>query len=291
MINEVKRLIDLGYSERNIAKELNVSRDKVKSILRKNNIKTNHKVCTVDVNDYAKRFNQFYEGKFLFVGEYKNKDAPIKIKCVKCGVIEIRNASSLRNKSNIECDYCNKLERISKENFNTNRKNLINVLKKVSRLKEKEQKELQKQLDYQNSLKEYECIYCGNKFMSDRYKKYCSNKCSKKSNEYHKTARRREMIKSNGHYDWSISIPKLIKRDKVCKLCGKAIDITDIKEAKGTKIAGDNYPSIDHIIPVSKGGTHTWDNVQLAHRGCNTIKNNKTDVIARAGKIQLSLNV
>lgn len=37
--------------------------------------------------------------------------------------------------------------------------------------------------------------------------------------------------------------------------------------------------------------THTWDNVQLAHRGCNTKKNNKTDVICRVGKAQLSLNL
>ena len=48
-------------------------------------------------------------------------------------------------------------------------------------------------------------------------------------------------------------------------------EITDI----GTMIAGDNYPSIDHIIPISKGGTHQWNNVQLAHRKCNRMKSNK----------------
>ena len=41
-----------------------------------------------------------------------------------------------------------------------------------------------------------------------------------------------------------------------------------------TFISGNNYPSIDHVIPVSKGGTHTWDNVKLAHRHCNTMKSN-----------------
>ena len=44
---------------------------------------------------------------------------------------------------------------------------------------------------------------------------------------------------------------------------------------EGYFIAGNSYPSIDHIIPVSRGGTHTWDNVQLAHRYCNSIKSNK----------------
>lgn len=30
--------------------------------------------------------------------------------------------------------------------------------------------------------------------------------------------------------------------------------------------------TLDHIIPLSKGGTHTWDNVQLAHMSCNAGK-------------------
>ena len=40
-------------------------------------------------------------------------------------------------------------------------------------------------------------------------------------------------------------------------------------------MAGNDYPTIDHIKPISKGGTHTWDNVQLAHFHCNSIKSDK----------------
>ncbi|GAG45546.1 unnamed protein product [marine sediment metagenome] len=32
--------------------------------------------------------------------------------------------------------------------------------------------------------------------------------------------------------------------------------------------------SLDHIIPLSQGGTHTYGNIQVAHLGCNLIKNN-----------------
>jgi hypothetical protein len=32
-------------------------------------------------------------------------------------------------------------------------------------------------------------------------------------------------------------------------------------------------PSIDHVMPVSAGGTHTRDNVQISHRWCNSEKN------------------
>lgn len=34
-------------------------------------------------------------------------------------------------------------------------------------------------------------------------------------------------------------------------------------------------PTIDHIIPLSKGGAHTPDNLQWAHMGCNSGKGNR----------------
>lgn len=34
-------------------------------------------------------------------------------------------------------------------------------------------------------------------------------------------------------------------------------------------------PSLDHAHPLSKGGTHTWDNVQLSHLRCNVSKGNR----------------
>lgn len=36
--------------------------------------------------------------------------------------------------------------------------------------------------------------------------------------------------------------------------------------------SGPMYPSIDHIVPMSKGGGHVWENVQVAHIICNTEK-------------------
>jgi 5-methylcytosine-specific restriction endonuclease McrA len=30
--------------------------------------------------------------------------------------------------------------------------------------------------------------------------------------------------------------------------------------------------TVDHIVPLCQGGTHTWDNVQPAHRSCNEAK-------------------
>jgi 5-methylcytosine-specific restriction endonuclease McrA len=34
---------------------------------------------------------------------------------------------------------------------------------------------------------------------------------------------------------------------------------------------------MDHVIPLSKGGSHTKSNTQLACFGCNTLKGDRVD--------------
>lgn len=52
------------------------------------------------------------------------------------------------------------------------------------------------------------------------------------------------------------------KNGSVCALCGQPI--IDMKDC-----------TIDHIVPVSKGGLTTIDNCQLAHSDCNVKKGDK----------------
>jgi 5-methylcytosine-specific restriction endonuclease McrA len=35
------------------------------------------------------------------------------------------------------------------------------------------------------------------------------------------------------------------------------------------------HASMDHVHPLSKGGTHTWDNIQLTHLVCNLRKGDR----------------
>ncbi|WP_201499155.1 HNH endonuclease [Psychrobacter arenosus] len=54
--------------------------------------------------------------------------------------------------------------------------------------------------------------------------------------------------------------------DWACYLCG----VNTPKSLRGTYDS--RAPELDHIIPLSKGGTHTMDNVACACRKCNNIK-------------------
>lgn len=50
-----------------------------------------------------------------------------------------------------------------------------------------------------------------------------------------------------------------------CQICGRKILFNKHKPHPMSR-------SYDHIIPLSKGGTHTYSNLQLAHLGCNVKK-------------------
>jgi len=107
------------------------------------------------------------------------------------------------------------------------------------------------------------CVVCGNEF--DTYnpaQKTCSKECGKKLAHAHKHKR----IPKSQLVDKDITLEALYRRDSgVCRLCGKKCDWND----KTNESVGPTYPSIDHIIPVSRGGLHAWNNVQLAHFECN----------------------
>lgn len=54
----------------------------------------------------------------------------------------------------------------------------------------------------------------------------------------------------------------------VCGICGESID-------PALKHPDKRSVSLDHILPLARGGTHTYDNVQAACLGCNVRKNMK----------------
>ena len=92
--------------------------------------------------------------------------------------------------------------------------------------------------------------------------------------------KRDKRIKDRDNVD-TISLRELYERDEgICWLCGELCDYNDkeyrvSESGHGYLATGPNYPSVDHIVPLSKGGTHTWSNVKLAHKRCNSKKCDK----------------
>ena len=73
--------------------------------------------------------------------------------------------------------------------------------------------------------------------------------------------KRRRLLKG-AEFEQGITLDEIYIRDKgICQLC----KIPCLRP----------NASIDHRIPISKGGSHTRRNVQLAHFSCNSIKRDK----------------
>ena len=79
-------------------------------------------------------------------------------------------------------------------------------------------------------------------------------------------ARRRAMELTNGRCEAIDPFAVFRSVGYVCQGCGKQTHERD----RGT--FGPDAPELDHIVPLSKGGTHTWGNVTLLCRACNGSK-------------------
>lgn len=118
---------------------------------------------------------------------------------------------------------------------------------------------------------EKKCEHCSKTFYTERPDaRFCSPRCRQKEGD-----RRRYNKKRFDKIDSSITLGVVFEKDNgICYLCGEPCDFENIYGG----ICGPNYPSVDHVIPAAKGGTDTWDNVRLAHIGCNL---RKTDMLLK----------
>lgn len=74
--------------------------------------------------------------------------------------------------------------------------------------------------------------------------------------------------------DPRVTVPSLreIHGDNCC-YCG--VQMSFVRRPRGEGIAP-NRATLEHILPISRGGTHTFDNTALACHRCNVSKNSKT---------------
>lgn len=68
-----------------------------------------------------------------------------------------------------------------------------------------------------------------------------------------------------------VSVRVLLNRDgDGCGICGERVDFDLRFPDRGS-------PSVDHVVPFSRGGSHDPSNLQLAHFGCNATKQARVD--------------
>lgn len=275
-----ERIIELalqGMGARKIAKELGIGVTTAGNYLRKNSIRQ-RECSTVTEELIIKRFKNKCEG-FEYVKGYIGCDKNIIIRCKICGC-EFEHVAGIlrpgRRNVNIQCPECAKNRRIA---------NLI-IKKQLQQTKSSELTEQRKLIkELKAKLKEdskpifkHICNECGKEYKNTRRSSmFCNTECGKKYNNRKKTLRKRVKAISNGKVEYGINLTKLIKKDNnTCYICGGKCNSNDYKlDDKGYFIAGGTYPSVDHVLPIAKGGTHSWDNVRLAHCLCNSLKSDK----------------
>ena len=273
---KIRVLANEGKSTRIIAREMGLSRDQVKTFFNRYNISNglNFSKGTVEI---VPRVHEKTDGRCRYVSGYKSVDKPIKIACNICNTETTIGAQFLRRNKEVQCSYCNSIE-------SNRRKELKAKLLHKKKIEKYIQTHKVKLKIFKNK-----CSYCGKETVDNKITKYCSKQCVRRINDLKKSDARRERIELNGSKE-NITLPRLFKRDKgVCHICKGKCDYNDYEIKGNVFYAKDNYPSRDHVIPLSKGGTHTWDNVKLAHMRCNTVKNNNTSLVIDKGRLRLDL--
>jgi hypothetical protein len=116
------------------------------------------------------------------------------------------------------------------------------------------------------------CSECGKPVttvLGDTHKVYCSTACAKRAeNREHRRVRKEQMQRAfvepvglkttyRTHQGW-------------CAICGLPVPPT-------TESSNQWAATVDHITPLSKGGLHKKSNCQLAHRLCNSLKQDTED--------------
>lgn len=107
------------------------------------------------------------------------------------------------------------------------------------------------------------CMECGKivdtEFDDGRHK-FCSNKCA------HKFGKRKRRQQIEDAFVEDVDLWRVYRTDGgICGICGLPTPST----SESSNIWG---ITVDHKVPLSLGGNHSYRNCQLAHRLCNSLK-------------------
>ncbi len=118
------------------------------------------------------------------------------------------------------------------------------------------------------------CLACASPIGAKRARvsttAYCSQRCVQTQPhyaEFKRAARLKGKARKRAATVESVSPTRVFERDGWrCHLCGGKT----LKDRRGTYHP--KAPELDHIVPLSRGGAHSYANTACAHRKCNAAK-------------------
>lgn len=116
-----------------------------------------------------------------------------------------------------------------------------------------------------------ECYRCFTPQYGDKRRAYCSTVCAKRSAR--RTRRSAERARLREAKVEPVNPFLVFERDGwCCQICGKHTP----RARRGTRYS--NAPELDHRVPLSLGGEHSYANTQCACKACNADKGNGSSV-------------
>jgi hypothetical protein len=126
---------------------------------------------------------------------------------------------------------------------------------------------------YRNEPVSKNCDWCGTLYVAVTHvkrRRFCSKACCNAKAKRRANKLRRARMANNGPHE-SFDPEAIFERDGyTCYLCGVQTDNSSWPNPR--------YPTIDHVIPLAMGGTHTMANVRCACFACNSIKSDTLPV-------------
>lgn len=304
LADEVMYFYTMGHSVTETAERFNIPTFQVNNVAKKRGLtngrsfrEAGNELARQQLKDAEKRLAEQLAGiDFEYIGGYCGRESRVAIKCRRCGTEFERSVDFLKTGNPI-CVECQKRRTLARqeamrqiEQNNARVRQIEKLWYRLTNPPKDPNAERREELLNKSGI----CEICGKPYTVREYVescglKYardngvCSAECQKKKRRLvqrnapshlgRRDSHRHRAVKFGCEYDSSITLEKLIKRRGLrCAICGGMCDLDD---HTWSEYCGPMYPSIDHIIPMSKGGGHTWENVQVAHIICNSLKSDK----------------
>ncbi len=215
--------------------------------------KANRKLATNPDDENAIKALAKYNEDWQYVGGYTGSGGFMDVMHIPCGTVVTKSVVTVRH-NKIRCDVCRAKESEERAKEQERQKEIDRELRRFNRPVKKHKQ-----------ITASECVVCGAMFYGRGI--YCSKECAWQTQKhYYNNKKRSRYLKARTPESKTISLQKLYERDNgVCWICGGLCDYdADPND--------NNYPSVDHVIPIACGGKDEWSNIRLAHRLCNSIK-------------------